>query len=77
MKKFTCYNLKVVLHLEKNIKCNQWLGGWRVLLPDIFGGFKTLQKLFIDEDNNIICVFLLSLVLIYIYIFLFILILLL
>ena len=25
-------------------KCNQWLGGWRVSLPDILGGFETRQK---------------------------------
>ena len=25
-------------------KCNQWLGGWRVLLPGILGGFETRQK---------------------------------
>ena len=25
-------------------KCNQWLGGWRVSLPGILGGFETRQK---------------------------------
>ena len=25
-------------------KCNQWLGGWKVSLPGILGGFETRQK---------------------------------
>ena len=29
-------------------KCNEWLGGWRVPLPGILGGFETLQKHFFE-----------------------------